>query len=266
MTCDPTLERLRDYVDRELEAPARAEVEAHLAGCAGCSEATRSERELKELIRSKVKPRRAPAGLAQAITRSIREEASAAPTARHWRLRSWRALSLAAGLLITLSGGLWLAFTPAPKPSMAPSPIARAAVDQHLRRIETGEALAINSQDPARVEEFLAKRLEFKPFLPRSDQSGAVLYGGKLGWLVDRPVACLVFQRQTSWMSLFVMSGKPAEFDKMGLVDVAHMVCAIETFRGFRVVCWRHKGLLYVLVTDEVQRGVVDMIYQAYRG
>ncbi|MEP6692842.1 MAG: anti-sigma factor [Gemmatimonadaceae bacterium] len=49
-TCEETVRALWDYLDRELDAPTMAAIDAHLARCDGCREHARFERELIDRI------------------------------------------------------------------------------------------------------------------------------------------------------------------------------------------------------------------------
>jgi anti-sigma factor RsiW len=69
ISCGQVLARLSDYLDGELEAPARAQVEAHLAGCDGCA---RFGGELRSTVRALREHLGAPGGLPEALRRRLR--------------------------------------------------------------------------------------------------------------------------------------------------------------------------------------------------
>lgn len=52
LTCEETVRALWDYLDRELDAPTMAAIDAHLAQCDGCREHARFERALIGRIQS----------------------------------------------------------------------------------------------------------------------------------------------------------------------------------------------------------------------
>lgn len=77
MDCE-TLGRYLDlYLDGELAAEERAEIEAHLKACLGCREAAASEVRFRTGLREVLLSARAPASLREQVTRRIRQEANA---------------------------------------------------------------------------------------------------------------------------------------------------------------------------------------------
>jgi anti-sigma factor (TIGR02949 family) len=73
-SCDETLRRLDDFVDRALRPEELARVEEHLADCVACAEAVHFERALIAGIRARLRRIALPAGLLESIhTRLITE-------------------------------------------------------------------------------------------------------------------------------------------------------------------------------------------------
>ncbi|MBV8148834.1 MAG: zf-HC2 domain-containing protein [Candidatus Eremiobacteraeota bacterium] len=101
----PSSEKLIDYVHGELSPREDAAVHAHLAGCAGCSEAHADEVRLGELLReqARAEERELPPGFAARI---VATATSAPAPARWWRpatlFRPAFALPAAAMLAIAL--------------------------------------------------------------------------------------------------------------------------------------------------------------------
>jgi Putative zinc-finger len=113
MNCHETRERLSDLLDEALAAPERAEVGAHLAGCADCRRELDRLRATVSLL-SRVERPRAPVGFADRVT------ARARPVPWYHRLGRWLFLPLniklpaqvAAMLVIALLGVYLLQRTP----------------------------------------------------------------------------------------------------------------------------------------------------------
>lgn len=72
MTCAETLDRLDDYVDRELAPQELADIEAHLDACARCAGEFEVERDVLEAIRAKLRQLRVPDGLLKRISDRLR--------------------------------------------------------------------------------------------------------------------------------------------------------------------------------------------------
>ncbi len=67
MTCDETLGRLDDYLDRNLSPDEVGEVEQHLDYCLACLQAYRFERALLDGLRSRLRRISLPPGLMASI-------------------------------------------------------------------------------------------------------------------------------------------------------------------------------------------------------
>lgn len=74
LNCAETVQRLDDYLDRELSAEELAAVEQHLEQCAGCAGAFAVERDLLDAIRAKLTRLRMPAGLMARISSRLNEQ------------------------------------------------------------------------------------------------------------------------------------------------------------------------------------------------
>jgi mycothiol system anti-sigma-R factor len=70
--CEAAMERLHQYVDRELTSAELAEVKLHLDGCPPCERHFYFEEHLKLLVHQKGCPERAPAELLSRILGSLK--------------------------------------------------------------------------------------------------------------------------------------------------------------------------------------------------
>ena len=84
MSCHDAREWLSDLLDDALEAEARAQVDAHLAGCAECRRELERLRATVSLLRAVERPQ-APAGFVDRVLEAAR------PTPWHRRLLDWLA-------------------------------------------------------------------------------------------------------------------------------------------------------------------------------
>ena len=71
MNCTQCVERLADFVDRELTAEDVALVEAHLDRCAACAREFRFEGEVVECLKAKLRRVQAPESLMERIRKLI---------------------------------------------------------------------------------------------------------------------------------------------------------------------------------------------------
>lgn len=269
MNCDSVLAGLRDFVDRELEDTQAKELEAHCASCPPCQSALESERDLKNLLAARGKFQKAPPGLGDSILRSVRKEAAkqSVATAKPSRGRLLVALSLL--LAVALGVGAWWHVRAGDgrtilKPKN-PSQLTIQAVNYHQMLESAKDPRSFVTDDRGIANKWFEDHLEIVFQAPAFRSSDMELTGGCCCRLIDRTAGVMIYRRAGKSVSMFVMPAKDHEFQKMGLVDVAHMVCAIESYQGYQVICWKRHGLLYVMIVKEPEVGVVDAIFQAYQ-
>lgn len=70
--CEEAIDRLAAFLDRELEPPESAEVEAHLERCRSCYSRAEFERRLKERIRGDLRLDEVPAEFEERVRRLLR--------------------------------------------------------------------------------------------------------------------------------------------------------------------------------------------------
>ena len=72
-TCLETVRRLDDYIDRELSASERHEVERHLEVCDQCLQRFRFETAVVDELRTKVRRVNVPPELEERLRKALRE-------------------------------------------------------------------------------------------------------------------------------------------------------------------------------------------------
>jgi anti-sigma factor RsiW len=125
---------LEDCLDGEQDATEARRLQAHLAGCAGCSNALRVSHLASQLLKEFVEPAPAPStGFARRTMNAIRdEEKSAAEVSTFWRPMqtfAWR-LAMSAGLGLALLIGYAQVAPKAPEANG--EEIARTAVPTEI--------------------------------------------------------------------------------------------------------------------------------------
>ena len=72
MNCQETLEKLWQYLDKELDRGASNALQRHLADCRQCFSKVEFERRLREIVRRSCAGEHAPAELRERISRLLR--------------------------------------------------------------------------------------------------------------------------------------------------------------------------------------------------
>ncbi len=272
MNCVDVLAVIRDYTDGELNEADAKWVETHCASCASCAASMEAERELKFAIRTKVRSGPSPPGLVERICRDVRKMARGSE--RRWGrggivLSRRQVAGMIAGGLIVGALGVFTAMERLKGPGEVKKETSRLTVelvDDHIRYLSSHEPPGFVSSNRSEVEQWFTKRLDIAVTLPRFDEQALVLRGGQLCYILDRRVALLFYGRGEQTLSLFVMDASGLDFHGMVPLDLAHAECATESYKGYTVVSWRQKGLLYALVGDGQTDRLVELVSGAYEG
>lgn len=188
MRCESA--QVTGYVDDALDAPARAELEAHLETCETCREQVAFERDLRARLRALAVPEPRP-GFEAAVRRRLAAEGR---TRRPWPL-------LTAAALILLA--LWAR-------GAAPFVAWQVARDHnHCFGLERLPA-KMWSNDPAEVTRWFEEQGTRLPPIPAAvGELGLV--GARYCRLVDRVAAHLYYAGEERHLSIFVLAG-PTRF------------------------------------------------------
>ncbi|HYZ88006.1 MAG TPA: zf-HC2 domain-containing protein [Myxococcales bacterium] len=242
------------YVDGEFDAYERAEVEAHLAGCAACQHAVRIQAAMKDAVR-RAAPAVAPIELRHSVQVALREEE--VPGSR-WEsvLRNPRSVGLAAAAVGAavwfLAGGMSHPLWP------RHSGMVDDSVAIHMRSLPLDYA----ANDVTSVQQWLQSRLDFAARVPRFRQ-GPALQGVRLSHLRSRPAAVLSYsvpQPDGHRVSLFIVDD-PDDGDPPGTVRrVADRQVWLSQSRGYNVVSWRTNEIVYQLISDLDERDVLQLV------
>src|SRR5260370_36353761 len=99
MNCNQSRGHFSAWIDRQLKAADRAELEEHLQECAECRTAAENTRDLHaDLVRAFEAPRAAAARAAEQVVLAIPSVAAPAPLAVPARSPNWTSLGLALAL------------------------------------------------------------------------------------------------------------------------------------------------------------------------
>jgi len=233
------------------DGPAAVETETkdarlHLEQCAACRQFFAAEKSLSALLRQHAPVEAASSTLREQILSGIGEEQQKAQRPTLWSfLRRRRAILLfavflLAGLLVT---GLWLRSRHTKEES---EQLASILVDDHARYQSV--TTEVTSSEPEVINAWFRDRVRFSVQPPRLADSSLV--GGRLCNLGGHPAALVVYRKPQSAISLFILDGRDIELPKEHLIALDERPCFVATERGYNVVMWKQRGLLYALVSD----------------
>jgi anti-sigma factor RsiW len=238
MNCEETQNLIHAYVDAELDLVRSLEVEQNLNDCPVCS----ASRENLEALSGAITDLRyqPPAHLQKRITRAIRKEARAERKPSLW---SWRLVYVAASVafIAILS---WSAMRLLSLPSENDL-LAREVIASHVRSLMAEHLADVMSSDQHTVKPWFNGRLDFSPSVQDLASDGFPLYGGRLDYVNNRPVAALVYERRKHCINLFVWPSADGSDSASGLSTVSE-----STAQGYNVVHWNGAGMTYWVVSD----------------
>lgn len=224
MNCRDVETRITPLVDGELAAAEAREVAAHLEQCPPCRRCAAEERLGRRVLRD-CAPRLAalaPLALRARVQRTM-------PGARAGGLGRWRWPLAAAATLAVAIGLIAIADVVRPVPVFA----AQATLD-HLKCIRLGPQSA--SSDPRAIEASWKASQGWDLNVPSGRGAGLRLLGYRRCVLTEGKLAHLLYDRDGSIVSLFVLPGGP---------DVRS--AELEIF-GQDAVLWTSHGRTYALV------------------
>jgi len=220
-------ELIEGYLDDELDAAARAQVEEHLATCADCAETSARLTRMKSDIRAEAPYYDAPPQLRQSILKSLREED---------RPARWHSIGIAAAILLVASLG-WIGGRYTAGPS-ANGVLAQTLVASHIRSLIGTHLMDVVSTDQHTVKPWFNGKLDFAPDVRDFPAEGFPLMGGRVDYLSNRPVAVMVYGRRQHIINLYEWPAAAGSSENR------------FTQNGYNVIHWTRDGMTYYAASD----------------
>ena len=241
MTTEHVRDALSAYVDGELPPDRAMEIAEHLTSCADCAADYAAMLATVRTVRADLTHHRAPDVLRARIRASLREEPAAtvrrvAPTPRRgWRI-PWNAVA-AAVVLVVASSAITMVTT---SRRAADTPVAEAVLASHIRSLMPDHLTDVRSNDQHNVKPWFNGRLDFSPTVPRLDEQGFPLLGGRLDYVHGRPVAVVVYGRRQHVINVFSW---PVGDDGAAMSEP-------RVRNGYNLEHWRDGAVDYWAVSD----------------
>ena len=229
MNCDEAESLLHGLVDDEVDPQHAYRIETHVGDCARCAAQLRLHRAMRDMMAKADLRFPAPPGLRTRVRAMLPVAATAAPR-RHTLFKGFAfgsALSAAAAALLMI----------AVIRSDQDQFIVSDVVSAHLRSLQANHLIDVQSSDG--VEPWLGNRLGVAPPVPDLARQGFSLVGGRIDYVLGKPVAAIVYRRSNHLINLFVAQGAQAERS-----------AKVETMQGVNVDLWSEKGLNLCAVGD----------------
>jgi anti-sigma factor RsiW len=232
MNCSRDL--IEVYMDNELDPGLMASVEEHLSGCRFCSDTYSRLRAQQADIRSAAPYYMASEELQRSVREALRQ---AAANDAPGRSLPWRGLAIAATVLLAVSVS-WN-MRPSPRPTPEVELMAQNIISDHIRSLIGTHLLDVPSSDQHTVKPWFNGKLDFSPEVKDFTSQGFPLIGGRLDYLMDRPVAALVYGRRRHVINVFTWP-----------VNTTPMADSHYWRNGYNIIRWSHGSMTYWAVSD----------------
>ena len=227
MTCAEAEIMLHALLDGELDAGHAREVEAHVAGCAGCAEKLAAFRAMRAAM--------AGADLKQKAPASARASAAVLP------LRpSRRSFFSGFGAGAVLSGALAASLMLTVFHNDQDQAIANDVVSAHIRSLQANHLTDVETSDQHTVKPWFDGKVDVAPPVIDLTAQGFTLLGGRLDYIAGEPVASVVYRRRKHIINLFVAQH----------LGAAHAAITARSVQGYNVRHWSEQGLEFWAVSD----------------
>lgn len=236
MSCEESRELIGAYADGELDLVSSLSVERHIQVCEDCLCAHQNLKGLRSLMHDESLYFRASAGLKKNITSALRAEVK---SERRLPMTSWRWLAAAASVALVAIATLTL--VQRPKSTSPEDLVAQEVISSHVRSLmEPHHPVDVPSSDQHTVKPWFNGKLDFSPPVENPADQGFPLVGGRLDYLVGRPVAALVYQRHQHSINLFIWPS----------TDAREMAEESMKRQGYNLIHWDTSGMRYWVISD----------------
>ncbi len=233
MTCADVEPLISAYVDGELDLDRSIALEAHVAGCAACTQRIAGFRSLSAALRT-APYFTAPMGL-EASVRAVAERAGGRTLTDRRGVSRWLAVAAGIGLLVAGAGSALY------RGAMISSEgTAQAVVASHVRSLMAEHLTDVTSTDRHTVKPWFAGRLDFSPVVVNLASDGFPLAGGRLDYIDGHPAAALVYRRGGHVINVIVW-------------PVAGSDAAVRRSsdpRGYQLLTWTRHRTAWWVVSD----------------
>jgi anti-sigma factor RsiW len=236
VACENNERLLRAYFDGELDIVRSLEFEEHLKTCPQCASELREQQILRNSLRAANLYERAPDSLRARVRAALPAEGRAQSISTTRRpVIEW--LAVAAAILIAVFlGAKVLPDVGSQKQNL----VAEEIVASHIRSLQPGHLMDVESTDQHTVKPWFDGKLDFAPPVLDLAAQGFPLVGGRLDYIDRRNVAALVYQRQKHFINLFIW---PEEKNRAKPPEA-------QTIQGYNLVFWSRNGMDYCAASD----------------
>ncbi len=235
MNCKETQEVIHGYLDGELDVVHNRSVGQHLEGCAACGLSFQEQQSLRKVMGRSSLYFEAPKGLEKRLRSAVRRANKAESSRWSWRWDWTRILVPLAAAAVVLLIAMPLAMR-----TSTEDRLSQEIVSSHVRSLMASHLTDVASTDQHTVKPWFNGKLPFSPPVTDLATQGFPLFGGRLDYVENHPVAALVYQHRKHFINLFIW---PA-------TRVANTAQEVRTRQGYHSIHWSQGGMEFWVVSD----------------
>ncbi|MGH7449962.1 MAG: anti-sigma factor family protein [bacterium] len=253
MNCGKIRKTLLESSNLEILTAELAQAKAHLRECATCRDFLQQHETMRRFLKERLGSEKAPASVREEVLNAIAQHRMIGVNISGRRTGEVAKYAVAAAVLLAVALSIFYFIAPF-KPNQHKQSIAAELIDDHIRYRLSAQAVEQATTDPTALSQWFNSRLDFVAQIP--PLAGFELAGGRLCYLFDRRLALAFYQKPDQWVSLFISRGDGIDLSTMEKIGVSGKVLCRGDGKGYQVVAWKDRDLLYALVSD---RNVVSL-------
>ncbi len=246
MNCELARTTVHGYFDGELDAVRSAEFERHLESCLQCQAELKDIESLRALLRESNLYEHASPQFRERIRKQLAQdrgpERVSPVRSRRWFLVPAFGALAAAAAAVTIIFFVLQSHTQSTR-------ITAELVDAHVRSLQAGHLMDVQSTDQHTVKPWFDGKLDFIPPVADYSEQGFPLVGGRLDVIDGHNVAAVVYSRRKHFINLFVWPyrQKKSSFAGSG------------SRQGYNWTTWQSDDMQFCLVSDAAASDLRDL-------
>jgi len=197
MNCRDAEPLLHARLDDELDVSSVMTVDSHLSECRACAAQYAALQTLKlEIVNAQL-----GYGLPPKLERKL---AAQFTSQRTWLERLWSRPNAIALLSAAACLAALVMFVMSTRSVDGTNVIATEILDSHLRALQPGHLIDVESSDLHTVKPWFQGKTDFSPSVPDLTDDGFILIGGRLEVIHQQPAAAIIYRRRQHIISLYL--------------------------------------------------------------
>ncbi|WP_161603763.1 anti-sigma factor family protein [Noviherbaspirillum massiliense] len=250
MNCTEIQAKVHSYLDAELDASRRQDIDRHVLDCHDCARVYAEQQALDGILRKHAPRFEAPVQLRERIESALPVTGKKADPGRVQR-PAWWSLAATAMLAVALTWGLG-AYQRAAE---VEEDFRDDAISVHRRSLLENHLVDVAETQAGRLASWFGRRLPYRVDVRDLSAQGYALVGGRLDYLYTRPLAAVVYRQERHVINVLIWpSSKSDDFPTSMMAE-----------EGLRVKFFR-KGSMNLCVISDLDQAGFDRFTQALLG